>query len=481
MISISSTFSSSNMNAIIAAIREQKTVLRILMTISFLFIWLAVEEEERYDRLFSIRANAEKSMKDSDRSSFAFVFTIPKDQLPLRKRAEIDLNKSPPRSPSLVSEHPDPQMSPSSSSPVRKRKQDQVYSSSAVSTVPTEREKRKRLSTLKAMRKFRSKWDKKGHEKAKTTLNADEYAKYKERYDHYKRQEVERSKEQYAKNKKLLEQNDPAALERREKLLKRYREYYRNVTKPKKQKKEKGNAAEGGQDKSTPFAKRADPDTRLQIGGDPTPDPPPPEVTAETEKQRRLEAKRKRTRAYNAQFTKKGEEEARRTLPTEEFEKYQARCHNFRAKRLIYAKAGHQRLKAAIQAGDEQASQRYDRQLEMKKKRHEKKKFGTFLSTGLQVRKPGNRKGGDDDTLKALLEQPLDSTTRQDIERRLKRRERGRIDFRKSVIRAKEGDPKSVEWLEKRKKKNREYMHRYRAEKAKTNLDSKSPSASSTD
>lgn len=478
------------MNKISLAMKERKIILAILMTIAFLFTRLVLYEMNKEERQvsckqrLSIRVIPENLRKDSisssDRAFFAFVLTIPKDQLPLRKRADFDLNRSPPSSPSTLDVHPTPPIPPSSEPRGRKRKQDLVDPSSAANAVTLGRQEKRRASTLKSMRKFRSKWNTKAHERAKLTLDADEYAKYKQTYDQYRRRETARSKVQYDKNKELLEQNDPAALERQQKKLKRYRQYYQNVTKAKTQKKTKKDIpAEEVQDKSTPFSKRTDPETRLQIA-DPTPDPASPEVPIENEEQRKLEAKRKRSRDYNAQFTKKAEEQARKTLSTEEFEKYQERCNHYRAKRVTYAKTRGQRLKAAKLAGDEQASLRYDHQLDMKKKRYQKKVFGTFLSTGMKLKKPGNRKVGDDDTLKNLLEQPLDSTTKREIQRRLKRRERGRIDFKRNIIRAKEGDPKGLNWLDRRKEYNKEYMQKYRAEKKKEKVMNNDPPSSSS-
>ena len=283
----------------------------------------------------------------------------------------------------------------------------------------------------------------------------------------------------------MLKDKDPGAIERREKKLQRYRQYYQNVTK-KRQKIKKDTAStdatEKSQHTSKPFSKRADPEKpELQIGTDPQLTTSSSQVEASTKDitQPKLELKRKRSRDYNAKFTKKAYEQASRTLSKEEFENYQETFSAYRAKRAKYAKVGSERLRANALAEDQQAIQRQEHRLEAKRVRQRKKNFGTFLSVGPTTRKShGNLKIGDDETLKGLLEQPIDSASRREIVNRLKSRERNRNSFKEQMALARIGDEKGKEWHDKRTEYNRNYMKKYRIEKKKAKLSDFNPSAS---
>lgn len=170
----------------------------------------------------------------------------------------------------------------------------------------------------------------------------------------------------------------------------------------------------------------------------------------------------KKRPSYHARFTKKAEEEARKTLSDSDYKEYQMRLDRYRANRSKYGKTRNNRFKEARKAGDLEKIKAYEHHLQTKKTKYKQNSLGVFLASDSLSDHHRKQIRGNDADLHALLQQPLDRSTRKHVETKLADRQRGRDEYREKVNLIKSGDPKAEEWLELKRKRGRIATAKYK-------------------
>ncbi|PWN37794.1 uncharacterized protein FA14DRAFT_177076 [Meira miltonrushii] len=290
----------------------------------------------------------------------------------LWKRDSIDLNRSPPKSPSPPLEGIDTGEVSSTYKANPSSTNDPENASSAAEKV-----KRRRAQVNKAVRKYNKKFTAEGQKKAKETMNSTEYEKYINLYKKIKKRNMNRDRSYVERQKRLREQGDPAAIATHAKKLTNFLAWYH---KGGKQKIAARSAEKRKDDQGKPplFSKRA-----LQGESFTAEQDARPKDREQIQKMIQLK-KRKAVcqKLHRSSMSKKAEKEAEKVLPPEEFKELQGKIKDFRTKRLIASKENYQRRKAKRLAGDEVAIQAYALKLQRKRDRQAKLSVGKFLADG---------------------------------------------------------------------------------------------------
>lgn len=287
------------------------------------------------------------------------------------KRVSLDLNRSPPKSPSPALGDTNTGEVSSTSKAAPKTTSQEVNAS-----LDTEKVKRRRAQVAKAVRKYYGKFNTEARNQAKETMTADEYKHYMNVYENIKQRNNDIVRSYTKRQKHLREQGDPTAIAKYSKRLSKFRAWYHASGKQKRiaklTKKDPDN-----QDKPPSFSKRALQNDSLSAGLDAK-----SQDRGQIKKMTQLKKKREYQRRYRNSMSKKAEEEARKTLPPEEFKELQIKIKEFRLKRTTQAKGNYQRTKAKRLKGDEIAMKSYASRLEGKRVREEKQSVGKFLADG---------------------------------------------------------------------------------------------------
>lgn len=242
----------------------------------------------------------------------------------MRKRASLDLNRSPQRSPSPAA---------AGTEEVTSSKKDN--SQEGYETPNTEKKKQRRAQVAKAVRKYYQKYTKKGLIEAKKTMNAEEFGSYMEMYKTLKNRDAKRNFNYNERQKHLRLQGDPIAIERHSKKTERSRSRY-HKSKPKKD----GNNAQTtkeDKDKAPPFTKRElqrmVKRTSLDLNRSPPRSPSPKGVNDQSTSISKQKSKR-----WDSQFTKKGQSEAKKMLSEEKYVLYKKQFDIHKRKKRMSAR-----------------------------------------------------------------------------------------------------------------------------------------------
>ena len=349
----------------------------------------------------------------------------------LRKRTSIDLNRSPPRSPS---QGLNDAREVSSSNRAEPNTNQEGYDSPA-----TAKKKKRRAQIAKSVKKYFARYTEKSRVEAEKKMSAEEYASYLITYDRIKKKNNERDRKYAVRQKNLREKGDLLAHSRYAKRLARNRKSY-------SERKSKKDAQKKQNDMNPDLTKRANVDAAIEKH--PT----------------------KKRQSYHAKFTKKAEEEARKTLSDSDYKEYKVRLDRFREKRSGYGKSRNIRIKEARKAGDPKKIKVYTHHLEIKKTKYKQNSIGVFLASDSLSDHHRQQARGNDGDLYALLQQPLDQSIRKHVEMKLADRQRSRNGYKEKVDLAKDGDPTAKEWLERKRKSSRIATAKYKKAKREARL-----------